>query len=63
MGIAHCETKTLLPTQDATRAGASGTMRTSVSLTMRTRMVRSLTIELVTKKISRAKNEVNIERR
>ena len=51
MVIAHCVTRTLLPTQDVRTAGASGMMRTSASRTMRTRMVTGM-IELFTKKIS-----------
>ena len=51
MGIAHCVTRTLLPTQDARMAGASGMMRTSATRTTRTRTVIGM-IELVTKKIS-----------
>ena len=46
MGIAPCETRTSLPTQDATRAGASGMMMTSASRTMRTRMATGMIEQL-----------------
>ena len=43
MVIAPCETKTSLPTQDVTRAGASGMRMMSVTRTTRMRTERSLT--------------------
>ena len=62
MGIAHCVTRTLLPTQDVMMAGVSGMMRTSATRTMRTRMERSLTTEYGHEKdfVSK-KNEVDDE--